>query len=101
MVIKMTKYCIMTADLKQVEVGQSRNYHFIPIEELEKSKSKIQLFNSYKVAKSSFLRSWYGIKWDEEKQMFVPADGWRKTDNYVIKKLTIIYDIDLDKKDIE
>lgn len=99
MTIKMTKYCIMTEDLKQVEVGQTRNYHFIPIEELEKSKSKIQLFNSYKVAKSSFLRSWYGIEWNEEKQMFVPADGWRTTANYVIKRLTITYDIDINKED--
>lgn len=96
MIIKMIKYCIMTEDLKQVEVGQSRNYYFIPVEELENSKSKIQLFNSYKVAKSSFLRSWCGIKWDEEKQMFIS-----KLINYVIKKLTITYDIDLNKENFE
>ena len=91
MVIKMTKYCIMTEDLKQVEVGQSRQYSFIPINDLENSGTKIQLFCSFQKAKTSFLRSWYGIKWDEEKQMFIG-----RAINYVIKKLTITYDIDLD-----
>lgn len=100
MKITMTKYCIMTEDLKKVEVGTARNYSFIPIAELEKSKSKINLFNSYKVAKSSFERSWWNIKWDEATQRFLDQRNWNKT-NFVIKKLTITYDIDLDKEDLK
>lgn len=100
MIIKMTKYCIMTEDLKQVEVGTARNYSFIPIKDLEHSKSKINLFNSYKVAKSSFERSWWNIKWDEESQRFLDQRNWNKT-NFVIKKLTITYDIDINKEDFE
>ena len=96
MKITMTKYCIMTEDLKQIEVGQSRDYHFIPISTLESSGTKVQLFSSYAKAKTSFLKSWYGIEWDEEKQMFID-----RPNNYVIKKLTITYDIDLESKEIE
>ena len=94
MKITMTKYCVMTEDLKQIEVGQSRNYHFIPISTLESSGTKIQLFSSYAKAKTSFLKSWYGIEWDEEKQMFID-----RPNNYVIRKLTITYDIDLESKE--
>ena len=86
----------MTEDLKQIEVGQSRDYHFIPISTLESSGTKVQLFSSYAKAKTSFLKSWYGIEWDEEKQMFID-----RPNNYVIRKLTITYDIDLESKEIE
>lgn len=88
MKIKVTKYCIMTEDRKQIEVGQSRNYHFIPIEDLEKSKSKMQLFNSYKVARASFLNSWCGVSWDEDKQIFrcIP-------DNFIIVKVIVTYEL--------
>ena len=96
MKITMTKYCIMTEDLRQIEVGQSRDYHFIPISTLESSGTKVQLFSSYAKAKASFLKSWYGIEWDEEKQMFIG-----RPNNYVIRKLTITYDIDLESKEIE
>ena len=99
MKITMTKYCVMTEDLKQIEVGQSRDYHFIPISTLESSGTKVQLFSSYVKAKTSFLKSWYGwyeIEWDEEKQMFIG-----RPNNYVIRKLTITYDIDLESKEIE
>ena len=96
MKITMIKYCVMTEDLKQIEVGQSRDYHFIPISTLESSGTKVQLFSSYAKAKTSFLKSWYGIEWDEEKQMFID-----RPNNYVIKKLTITYDIDLESKEIE
>ena len=96
MKITMTKYCVMTEDLKQIEVGQSRDYHFIPISTLESSGTKVQLFSSYAKAKNSFLKSWYGIEWDEEKQMFID-----RPNNYVIRKLTITYDIDLESKEIE
>ena len=94
MKITMTKYCVMTEDLKQIEVGQSRAYHFIPISTLESSGTKVQLFSSYAKAKTSFLKSWYGIEWDEEKQMFID-----RLNNYVIRKLTITYDIDLESKE--
>ena len=94
MKITMTKYCIMTEDLKQIEVGQSRDYHFIPIIALESSGTKVQLFSSYAKAKTSFLKSWYGIEWDEKKQMFID-----RPNNYVIRKLTITYDIDLESKE--
>ena len=57
MKITMTKYCVMTEDLKQIEVGQSRDYHFIPISTLESSGTKVQLFSSYTKAKTSFLKS--------------------------------------------
>lgn len=96
MKITMTKYCIMTEDLKQIEVGQSRDYHFIPISTLESSGTKVQLFSSYAKAKVSFLKSWYGIEWDEEKQMFIG-----RPNNYVIRKLTITYDIDLESKEVK
>ena len=96
MKITMTKYCVMTEDLKQIEVGQSRDYHFIPISTLESSGTKVQLFSSYVKAKTSFLKSWYGIEWDEEKQMFID-----RPNNYVIRKLTITYDIDLESKETE
>lgn len=96
MKITMTKYCVMTEDLKQIEVGQSRDYHFIPISTLESSGTKVQLFSSYAKAKSSFLKSWYGIEWNEEKQMFID-----RPNNYVIRKLTITYDIDLESKEAE
>lgn len=96
MKITMTKYCVMTEDLKQIEVGQSRDYHFIPISTLESSGTKVQLFSSYAKVKTSFLKSWYGIEWDEEKQMFIG-----RPNNYVIRKLTITYDIDLESKEIE
>ena len=94
MKITMTKYCVMTEDLKQIEVGQSRDYHFIPISTLESSGTKVQLFSSYAKAKTSFLKSWHGIEWDEEKQMFIG-----RSNNYVIRKLTITYDIDLESKE--
>ena len=94
MKITMTKYCVMTEDLKQIEVGQSRDYHFIPISTLESSGTKVQLFSSYAKAKTSFLKSWYGIEWDEKKQMFID-----RPNNYVIRKLTITYDIDLESKE--
>ena len=94
MKITMTKYCVMTEDLKQIEVGQSRDYHFIPISILESSGTKVQLFSSYAKAKTSFLKSWHGIEWDEEKQMFIG-----RLNNYVIRKLTITYDIDLESKE--
>ena len=96
MKITMTKYCVMTEDLKQIEVGQSRDYHFIPISTLESSGTKVQLFSSYTKAKASFLKSWYGIEWNEEKQMFIG-----RPNNYVIRKLTITYDIDLESKETE
>lgn len=96
MKITMTKYCVMTEDLKQIEVGQSRDYHFIPISTLESSGTKVQLFSSYAKAKSSFLKSWYGIEWNEEKQMFID-----RPNNYVIRKLTITYDINLESKEAE
>ena len=96
MKITMTKYCVMTEDLKQIEVGQSRDYHFIPISTLESSGTKVQLFSSYAKAKTSFLKSWHWIEWDEEKQMFIG-----RPNNYVIRKLTITYDIDLESKEIE
>ena len=96
MKITMTKYCVMTEDLKQIEVGQSRDYHFIPISTLESSGTKVQLFSSYAKAKTSFLKSWRGVEWDDEKQMFIS-----RLNNYVIRKLTIIYDIDLESKEIE
>ena len=96
MKITMTKYCVMTEDLKQIEVGQSRDYHFIPISTLESSGTKVQLFSSYAKAKTSFIKSWYGIEWDEEKQMFIGS-----LNNYVIRKLTITYDIDLESKEAE
>ena len=96
MKITMTKYCVMTEDLKQIEVGQSRDYHFIPISTSESSGTKVQLFSSYAKAKTSFLKSWYGIEWDEEKQMFID-----RPNNYVIRKLTITYDIDLESKETE
>ena len=96
MKITMTKYCIMTEDLKQIEVGQSRDYHFIPIIALESSGTKVQLFSSYIKAKTSFLKSWRGIKWDEERQMFID-----RPNNYVIRKLTITYDIDLESREAE
>ena len=96
MKITMTKYCVMTEDLKQIEVGQSRDYHFIPISTLESSGTKVQLFSSYAKAKTSFLKSWRGIKWDEERQMFID-----RLNNYVIRKLTITYDVDLKGKEIE
>lgn len=92
MIIKMTKYCIMTEDLKNIEVGISRNYHFIPVEELASSKTKVNLYNSHNVAKSSFLSSWWGITWDEDKQIFVSRIN---EGNYVIKKIELTYDIDL------
>ena len=94
MKITMTKYCVMTEDLKQIEVGQSRDYHFIPISTLESSGTKVQLFSSYAKAKTSFLKSWHWIKWDEERQMFID-----RPNNYVIRKLTITYDIDLESKE--
>lgn len=96
MKITMTKYCVMTEDLKRIEVGQSRDYHFIPISTLESSGTKVQLFSSYAKAKTSFIKSWYGIEWDEEKQMFIG-----RLNNYVIRKLTITYDIDLESKEVE
>ena len=96
MKITMTKYCVMTEDLKQIEVDQSRDYHFIPISTLESSGTKVQLFSSYAKAKTSFLKSWRGAEWDDEKQMFI-----RRLNNYGIKKLTIIYDIDVESKEIE
>lgn len=96
MKIIMTKYCVMTEDLKQIEVGQSRDYHFISINTLESSGTKVQLFSSYAKAKTSFLKSWYGIEWDKEKQMFIG-----RPNNYVIRKLTITYDIDLESKEAE
>lgn len=96
MKITMTKYCVMTEDLKQIEVGQSRDYHFIPISTLESSGTKVQLFSSYAKAKTSFIKSWYGIEWNEEKQMFIG-----RLNNYVIRKLTITYDIDLESKEAE
>lgn len=96
MKITMTKYCVMTEDLKQIEVGQSRDYHFIPISTLESSGTKVQLFSSYAKAKTSFIKSWYGIEWNEEKQMFIG-----RPNNYVIRKLTITYDIDLESKEAE
>ena len=96
MKITMTKYCVMTEDLKQIEVGQSRDYHFIPISTLESSGTKVQLFSSYAKAKTSFIKSWYGIEWDEEKQIFIG-----RLNNYVIRKLTITYDIDLESKEAE
>ena len=96
MKITMTKYCVMTEDLKQIEVGQSRAYHFIPVSTLESSGTKVQLFSSYTKAKTSFLKSWYGIEWDDEKQMFIG-----RPNNYVIRKLTITYDIDLESKETE
>ena len=65
----------MTADLKNVEVGTAKQYHFIPIADLEKSKSKINLFNSKNTAISSFERCWWSATWDAEKDAFVNHQG--------------------------
>lgn len=86
----MKKYCII-ADEKYVEIGCARNYDFIPLTDLEKSRSKINLFHSYKKAKSSFERSYYGIEWDEGKKCFLDTRGgiFKK---FEIKEVVITYE---------
>ena len=94
MKITMTKYCIMTEDLKEVMVGLSQRYHFIPIDSLEKSKTKINLYNSYNVAKSSFQSS-FGCHWDETNKVFsYPNPNYSK--RYVIRKVVITYDVEME-----
>jgi len=93
MTITLQRFCIMTADRKKVEVGLSRNYYFTDVATLDESKTNIHLFNSFAKAKSSFNNSWYGITWNEEKQMFVNLPG-RATEEYIIVPITVTYVID-------
>ena len=91
----MTKYCIMTEDLKEIMVGLSRNYHFIPIDSLEQSKTKINLYNSYGVAKSSFQHS-YQCQWDDVHKVFYYSKGYASERyRYVIRKVVITYDVEM------
>lgn len=92
MEFKITKYCIMTLDLKQVEVGLSRQYHFEKLSDVieEKCKSPIKLFNSFNTAKSAFQMSFRGYTYDEERQVFVDRSG---KPEYLIKQIDVTYDL--------
>ena len=87
--IRTTKYCIMTQDLKSVEVGCARDYYFLPIDELAASGTKINLFATYNKAKSSFGRSWSNVSWNEDKKRFEGKGG-----HFVIRKVNIAYEIE-------
>ena len=91
---KITKYCVMTADLQKVEVGQSRQYHFVPLQDVinNKCKAPIKLFNSFKTAKSSFACSFWA-KWNEELQGFTSIGDKNNELRYVIKQIDIDYDL--------
>lgn len=96
MKVTLTKYCIMTEDLKEVEVGLSRAYHFAPLEDVinEKCKSPIKLFKSFNVAKSSFEMS-FGVRYNDETKRFEPTSRSLTPTYYVIKEIKITYDINL------
>lgn len=91
MKVIMDKYCII-ADNKYVEVGCARNYDFIPLAELEKSRSKINLFHSFNKAKTSFERSWSGIEWNEKEKCFTA--NWGRFKKFEIKKVKITYEVE-------
>lgn len=93
----LTKYCIMTEDLKKVEVGLSRAYHFAPLEDVinEKCKSPIKLFKSFNVAKSSFEKS-FGVSYNNETKCFEPIGRSLTPTYYVIKEIKITYDIEVE-----
>lgn len=98
MVITMKKYVIMTEDRKQIETVEVRKTKFVPVEDIYKTKKKIQLRSSFGTAKSGFSTSHYHYRWDEPLQMFVPKFKVSEEDkerypNYIIVKTMVTYEL--------
>ena len=93
MVRTLTKYCIMTEDESQVEVGLSRKYYFANIDEVfsGKCKAQIKFFSTINMAKSAFSAS-FGKIWDDELQCFRNICEDYRSDRYVIKEVKVTYD---------
>ena len=95
MVITMKKYVIMTEDRKQIESVEVRKTRFIPVEDIYKTKKKIQLRSTFGTAKSGFLNSHGVYRWDEPLQMFVPKYEVDKEryPNYIIVETMVTYEL--------
>ena len=88
----LTKYCIMTEDKSQIEVGLSKHYYFEPVENIftGKCKAQIKLFSTINMAKSAFSAS-FGTIWDEEIQRFRNRCEDYCKDRYIIKEVEVTY----------
>lgn len=88
----LTKYCIMTEDESQIEVGLSKHYYFELVENIfsGKCKAQIKFFSTINMAKSAFSASFRTI-WDDELQCFRNRyEGYDKT-RYIIKEVEVVY----------
>ena len=92
MVRTLTKYCIVTEDESQVEVGLSRKYYFANIDEVfsGKCKAQIKFFSTINTAKSAFSAS-FGYEWDESTQRFRARNESQYTTRYIIKEVEVTY----------
>jgi len=88
----LIKYCIMTEDESQIEVGLSRHYYFESVENIfnGKCKAQIKFFSTINMAKSAFSAS-FGMIWDDELQRFrCRCEDYYKT-RYIIKEVEVTY----------
>lgn len=88
----LTKYCIMTEDESQIEVGLSKHYYFEPVENIfsGKCKAQIKFFSTINMAKSAFSASFCKI-WDEELQCFKNRSEIYDKTRYIIKEVEVTY----------